>query len=330
MAERPHGSRCAWCGGPIEVKKAAGGRPRIYCDVQCRRRAKRERDRTRRDLAASWRPVAHDLVTNSLQLYSGRNLNLQQVMALAKRVAEDADCLAGVAAQTALQRGATWERIAHDAELSLGVVTAKWGGTRVSDQLAARNAVLAVPEFSHADDSSAASPSIAGPRIRGIRRSDACRHLATALRTLHLRHGVSLPEAAAATRIPLVIIRDMVTGRTVEPWATTYAVAHALHGEPQDLLQLWELASGSRPALHVGVTPLAPALRGAWLAAGSPSVTDAYGDGGSALLGGQAVPPWPQVAELLRNLGADPKPYEPLWVEARAAQLKTDGRAGPL
>ncbi|MFJ5737232.1 hypothetical protein [Streptomyces microflavus] len=111
-------------------------------------------------------------------------------------------------------------------------------------------------------------------------------------------------------------------------------MAHALRGEPRDLLHLWEVASdqllptdGSR-----GADRFAAALRGAWLAAGSPNlaiVSDVDVAVGRAALCGQVVPPWPVVTELLGGLGADPALFEPLWVVARAAQLESGEGAAP-
>ncbi|MEW1615616.1 MULTISPECIES: hypothetical protein [unclassified Streptomyces] len=259
---------------------------------------------------------------------------MKNILVLAERIARDAECLSAVAVDTALRHGGSWQDIAVAAELSRGAATARWGGTRVSDLLAARvrpRVFLTADEGFSAGTASAVPP-VPYPRpvnsaVPGVRRA-----LGAALGTLGKVSHTSLSEAAAATGLPLATVMDMVAGRTVEPWLATYAVAHALRGEPRDVLHLWELASDQRLPTDAssGTDRLAAALRGAWLAAGSPSlaiVSDVDVAVVRAALCGQVVPPWPVVTELLGGLGADPALFEPLWVVARAAQLESGERA---
>lgn len=330
MAEPSHGVRCARCDVRIE-RTRKGGRPRIYCTPRCRRQAQRERDRARHDPGPSWRPIAHDLVTSSLQLYGGQQLGLESIFVLAGHIARDAECLAAVAADAAVRRGESWQDVAAAAGVRRASATARWGGSRTSGLLAARVPPPLILSAS-TDSPSGASPALPRPRSSG-RAPGARRNLGAALRTLRRGSRVSLAEAADLTGLSLEMVADMVEGRTVASWPETYTVAHALRGRPQDLLHLWECASGDRlPGGGNSTDRLAAALRGAWLAAGAPSLalaSDVDVAQARAALSGQVVPSWPTVKALLTGLRADPAAFERLWVSARAAQLKRGEGAVP-
>ncbi|MFI9423431.1 hypothetical protein ACIG54_07675 [Streptomyces achromogenes] len=138
---------------------------------------------------------------------------------------------------------------------------------------------------------------------------------------------VSLLEAAAMAGMSLREMTDMVEGRSAASWPETYTVAHVLRGEPEDLLHLWECASGERLSTGRSSTErLAAALRGAWLAAGAPSLaiaSDVDVTVARAALCGQLVPPWSVVTTLLAGFGAESALFQPLWVAARAAQMES-------
>ena len=328
MAEPSLGVRCVQCDAPIK-KARKGGRPRIYCTPRCRRRAQRERDRRRRDPGPSWQPIAHDLITTSLQLYGGQQLGLESIFILARHIAREAECLAAVAVDVALRRGESWQDIATAAGVSRASATARWGGSRASDLLAARmpTPMLLTEDGNFPAGATSAAPRGTHPHSPGRVAPGACRNLGAALRTLRKASRASLTETAAVTGLSLTAVSDMVEGRAVASWPETYTVAHVLGGEPEDLRHLWECASGQRlPMSWSSTDRLAAALRGAWLAAGAPSLTiasDVNVAVARAALRGQAVPPWPVVTALLAELGVSPGMFEPLWVDARACQLES-------
>ncbi|WP_416484298.1 helix-turn-helix domain-containing protein [Streptomyces sp. CL12] len=327
MAESSRGVQCARCDAPIE-KTGKGGRPRIYCTPRCRRLAQRERDRARLDPGPSWRPIAHDLVTNSLQLYGGQQMDLESIFVLAEHITRDTECLVAVAVDGAVRRGECWQDIAAAAGVSRASAVARWGGSRASDLLVERVPPPKILMEGGCFPASAVSAAQRVPRPRASGRAAGARkRLGVALRTLCKRSRVSLPEAAAVTGMSLGAITDMVEGRTVASWPETYTVAHVLRGEPEDLLHLWECASGERlPTGRSGTDRLAAALRGAWLVAGAPSLviaSDVDVAVARAALCGQIVPPWSVATTLLAGFGADPALFQPLWGAARAAQLES-------
>lgn len=324
MAEPSRGVRCARCDAHID-RTRKGGRPRTYCTPRCRRQAQRERDRARHDPGPSWRPIAHDLVTSSVQLYGGRQLGLESIFVLVGHIARDAECLAAVAVDAAVRRGVSWQDVADAAEVSRASATARWGGSRPSGLLAARVPPPMILSAS-TDSPAGAACAVQRPRSSGRKAPGAGRNLGAALRTLHGRSRVTLADVAALTGLSLEAVTDMVEGRTVGSWPETSTVAQVLRGRPQDLMYLWECASGDR--LQPGGSDtdrLAAAFRGAWLAAGAPSLavaSDVDAAEARATLCGRVVPPWPTVKSLLAGLRADPSAFEQLWVCARAAQLK--------
>ncbi len=339
MAKPSRGPWCVRCHAPIE-EPARGGRPRIYCTVQCRRRAQRERDRARRGPGPSWQPIAYDLLLSSLQLHGCcQQLNLKHILTLAGHVARDAECLTAVAVDAALRRGERWQDIAAAAGVSQASARATWGGTRAQDLLAARVPPPVVPKVSGilppgTAPRGAVAPCVPHPRTADEAVPGARQDLGVALRTLQKASGASLSQTATVTGLPLTVVTDMVAGRKVASWAETYTVAHALRGEPQDLVLLWERAAGEQlPVDKSSPDRLAAALRGAWLAAGAPSLaltSDVDVAVARAVLCGHVVPPWTVVSTLLTGLRADPALFEPLWVTARAAQLKSgEGRESP-
>ncbi|MGW8452461.1 helix-turn-helix domain-containing protein [Streptomyces niveus] len=270
-------------------------------------------------------------MTSSLQLYGGQQLDLESIFVVAGHIARDAECLAAVAVDAAVRRGESWQDVADATGVSRASATARWGGTRTSGLLAAR---VPPPVILSASTDSPACATCAVPRPRSsVRAPGAGRNLGAALRTLRGRSRVTLAEVAALTGLSLEAVTDMVEGRTVASWPETYTVTHVLRGHPQDLLHLWECASGDR--LHAGGSDtdrLAAALRGAWLAAGAPNLAVAFdvdAEEARATLCGQVVPPWPTVKSLLAGLRADPAAFEQLWVCARAAQLKRGEGAVP-
>ncbi|WP_069628976.1 helix-turn-helix domain-containing protein [Streptomyces niveus] len=270
-------------------------------------------------------------MTSSLQLYGGRQLGLESIFVLAGHIARDAECLTAVAVDSAVRRGESWQDVAAAAGVSRASATARWGGSRTSALLAARVPPPMILSAS-TDSPSGTSRAVPHPRSSG-QAPGARRNLGAALRTLRGRSRVSLSEVAAVTGLPLETVTDMVEGRTVVSWPETYTVTHALRGQPQDLLHLWECASGDRLPGGGGSTGrLAAALRGAWLAAGAPSLavaSDVDVAQARAALCGRVVPSWPTVRVLLAGLGADPAAFEALWVSARAAQLQRGEEAVP-
>lgn len=135
-------SRCAHCGKKLK-RSTKGGRPKDYCDMVCRRRAQRQRDRERGSSTprlATWQGVTSDLSARAHLLHSAdtTRLPLEEVLDLAERLREDAECATAVAVDAARQAGWAWNEIGTAARMSGATARARWGGVRVLQLLSAR------------------------------------------------------------------------------------------------------------------------------------------------------------------------------------------------
>ncbi|GHA78203.1 hypothetical protein ACIQRS_04465 [Streptomyces termitum] len=148
MAQPSPTVRCEQCRGPIKQPKT--GRPKLYCKPRCRREAQRDRDRdrARRDpdgLRKAWGPVTDDLLDRAIQLRSGRQKPLEDVLRLADAAASDIEALVAVAVNNARRQEESWEEIGRSAGMSAASARARWGGNRVRRLLRARKAARGFP-----------------------------------------------------------------------------------------------------------------------------------------------------------------------------------------
>lgn len=313
---------CSFCGKGIE-RTERGGRPKEYCDPSCRRRAQYRRDRERTTSKAPqgcWQLVTRDLVVRAEQLRAVDvdQLPLSEILELTRRLRQDTDCLAALSVDTVRHLGWSWSEVAAAAGLSEASARAWWGGVRVTRLLAAR-----IPLTAARDTPQSLT------RTRDV--AQAVRELGAALRTLHTTSGAGLTAVSAVTQLPVAVIDAMLEARRVASWPETYALAHALGGDPRDLRLLWWWARGEPfpTGARSGRAHLAAALRGARLAAGSPPLTMLCPPGvdeaeADAVFAGRAVPDWPVLRNLLVLLGTDAGRYEGLWRTAWATRLAVE------
>lgn len=319
MADTLHGPGCGFCGKSV-VKRDGGGRPRDYCDKVCRRRARRKRDAERR---AALPRFTHRLIASELALRAEElltacvdNAPLGEVLGLAARIADDADCLAAAAVAEERSAGKSWAEVAAAAQVSEGSARARWGGVRGARRLAYRNPMPW------------AGRSYGAPRCASVgeRRSAevaqrSAAALARALRTVYDQSEVRLGEVADEAGMPLSVVREVLEGQILAPWPVTFMLAHLLGGQPRDLRLLWDTAA--RPPIRRlrsrhSMVHLGAGMRGAWLAAGCPATAAVCPPGldeaeTDAVFAGRLVPQWSVLCEILAQLQIDPDPFEEVW-----------------
>ncbi|MFJ2175879.1 hypothetical protein ACIOHE_23680 [Streptomyces sp. NPDC087851] len=326
MADASRESGCGFCGKDL-VQRSGGGHPRDYCDDACRRRAQRKRDRERR---AAVPQFSHRFIAAELEIWAGELLTacfsdaaLDEVLDLAARVGDEAECVAAAAVGEARAAGRSWSDIAAPARTSEGSARARWGGARVARRLAAR------APMPGARQPGGAPPAVSPTATRSAahaRRAAAA--LARALRTLQERSDLPLDTVAAHADMPTPAVLWVLEGQLVAPWPVTYTLAHLLGGQPQDLRLLWETASKPvTPGLDSGNSEdrLAAGMRGARLAAGSPSTAAVCPLGlneaeAEAVFDGRLVPEWSVLRDMLARLDAAPEPFEELWASCLATR----------
>ncbi|AJE38683.1 hypothetical protein [Streptomyces nodosus] len=255
--------------------------------------------------------TARDLAALSGRLFAAQRLQLplRTRLALLETVARQAERCAAAAVYETRQAGASWEEIAAAAGTTATQASALW------DTPALR--VLFPPRQPQTD------------------RQAAAQRLADALAYLQCSSGVSVDQAAEQAGLEVPYLLQVLDGGSVPAWPEVYTLVTVFGGAAEELRVLWESARG---AVHPPVLPpqgaagyLAAALRGQYLAAGSPALSQLSGRAllPSACIGqvlaGHHAPPWPATARLVRALGGRSEDIEPLWQAVLQAATALDG-----
>ncbi|WP_431315665.1 hypothetical protein [Streptomyces murinus] len=327
MAEVSDGLGCGFCGKAVVQHDGNGGRPRDYCDDDCRRRAQRKRDAERRVALPQFthRLIAAELVFRAEQLLAAcfEEAPLGEILDLAARIADDVDCLAAAVVADERTAGSSWAEVAVAARTSEGSARARWGGVQGARRLESREPM---PWADRAYGVPRHATAAATGSAQGAQRSAAA--LARALHMLHERSDAGLGEVAGEVGIPLPVVHGVLEGEVLAPWPVTFMLAHLLGGQPGDLRLMWE--SAAKPHAHQSrsmpsAASLGAGLRGARLAAGCPAAADICPPGlneaeAEAVFAGRLVPSWDVLRELLARLDADPEPFAGVWAVCISAR----------
>ncbi|MGW6521706.1 hypothetical protein [Streptomyces sp. NPDC054962] len=208
----------------------------------------------------------------------------------------------------ARQAGVDWEDVATAAGITAAQASARW------DESALR--------------------ALFPPRQAADSRG-ALQRLADALAYLQLSSGVSAEEAAERAGLQLLYVIGVLGGNTLPSWPEVYTLASVFDGVAEDLRLLWESAAGTVRTPHLPACGaagyLAAALRGLYLAAGSPALSRLSQQAllppkclGQVLAGRHDLP-WPATARLTRALGGRIDDIEPLWQAALQAAVSLHG-----
>ncbi|MGW2858197.1 helix-turn-helix domain-containing protein [Streptomyces sp. NPDC001205] len=256
-------------------------------------------------------------------------IDLGELMARVRGVADELECYAAAAVSDARARGMSWESVGQAAFIAPVTARARWRQAEITrlfqrhrEQHAARD-VEAPPTGQVRQLTDEAS----------LAQARGTHSLAGAL-TFLLRHSsLSIKEVAGRTGLSPSYVSRIVAGERVPTWEAVWDLARALGGDPADLRALWEGAQGltrpARPPLDEAVERLGAALRGVYLAAGCPGyervsqLTEGVVDAAiveGALLG-QVVPCWETTSALLTALHARPCDLRGLWDDANYAFL---------
>lgn len=257
MPSAPHRRRCTFCGAPINTPLKQG-RPRIYCDVACRRKAQKLRDAQRG--VPLQVPSARETVTRLARL-AGRVAATQQER---RPLALQLKLLESLAVQMERCRAS----LVHEAQIG----GAEW--TQIADW-----AGVTVDEAQSLWDDNSLRKLFPPSASRVDRTSEAVRRLARALSQLHAESETAIDEVAERTALDVAEVEQIFTGRASTTWPVIYMLTHELNGDSEDFRYLWECTQHRTPSPpawplqgHAGY--FASALRGLRLAAGSPPLED--------------------------------------------------------
>ncbi|MFI1177884.1 helix-turn-helix domain-containing protein [Streptomyces melanogenes] len=257
-------------------------------------------------------------------------VELADLMARVRRVAEEVECYTAAAVSDARAREVGWDEVGQAAFVAPVTARARWRRSEVARLFQRRHAQQAATDGGSA-------PAMAVAMRQGVHEvalaQARTRSLAGALSFLLRHSGLAIKEAAEDSGLSPSYVSRIVAGERVPAWSSVEVLVRVLGGDPLDLYALWEAAQGlaraPRPALAEAVERLGAALRGAYLAAGCPSyervsaLTDGVVDASiveGALLG-HVVPCWETTSALLTALQARPGDVRGLWDDTNYAFL---------
>ncbi|WP_405681163.1 helix-turn-helix domain-containing protein [Streptomyces sp. NBC_00868] len=329
--------KCRRCGSHIPHVPGRVGRKPEYCGTECRGRAQRERDglvdltRPRAGLPLG-RYIAEDLQLMATGLLNAEYEDREELTALlqrARELAREIDYYVAAAVRDAKAAGQNWAAVAKAAQVSIPTARSRWGELEVQRQMerrarehaAATHLGKAPPKGASFEEGPAGRQGEAGPLRDGPGRAQSL--LADALAHLHSRSGMAIRDIAQQTGWSPSYLSRVLSGERSPGWDVVAALAAVFDHAVGDLGVLWDLSQGripaSRPSFDMAKARLHAALRGLYLAAGSPPIeriselSSVDGQDIVDVLQERLVPTWEMTGAFVKAVGALPADVRPLW-----------------
>ncbi|MCP9211469.1 helix-turn-helix domain-containing protein [Streptomyces sp. NEAU-Y11] len=259
---------------------------------------------------------------------------LPDLLSHADRLARNVGCYTAAAVQDARSGGTGWGVVAQAAGVSVETARAKWSDPKVKRLLARRDQQWSAPPEPAVGKWAAAKGDDETPPGRdGGRAEQARQKLAAALSHLQRQSSMTLQDAAQEAALSPSSVSRVLAGARLPAWPTVHMLATIFGGQAGELRFLWERAQGVSFPVRRSVTgaasQLQAALRGLYLAAGSPELRRLCKGGGPALtpevvqevFGGGLIPDWPTLEDLVVRLGGEASAIRPLWEDMHYAFL---------
>ncbi len=335
MGDSPVFGRCDFCNRTFE-RRGGPGRPRDYCGETCQRKAQRQRDRERARTRSCAPPavlrsvadIADDLRLSAGQLpYHGADKEPLAVgLARAEQITRAAVSYRAAVVRQALRDGETWESVAASADVSVRTAHARWSEPRIRRLLTVPLPPLPAPRGSgmSAEPSGAPQPGevIARPPRERLR---------AALSALRRTSCLTVVAAARQALLPADQVQRVLTGEAGCTWPVLHMLVTVLGGDATEFRWAWERAyralPDARPSGGHAVGELAAALRGLYLAAGRPDLSQLCAgtplppEQAAAVLRGTHAPDWATTVSLATRLAAAPLELRPLWEDVHYSVL---------
>ncbi|MFK4272548.1 hypothetical protein [Streptomyces milbemycinicus] len=259
---------------------------------------------------------------------------LAELLAHADRLSANVACYVAAAVQDERAEGTGWAAVAQAAGVSVETARVRWNERKVKRLLARRDQGRPAP-LKHAEPPRGA-PGGAGrqsPVPEGAGAGGARRQLAAALLELQRTSSVQVQDAARQAELSPSYVSRVLAGSRLPAWPVVYMLGTIFGGSAGDLKFLWERAQGvcppARQSVAAAATRLQSALSGLYLAAGRPDLRGLVKEGGASLsvetvrevLGGDLIPDWWTVEELVVRMGGDAASIRPLWEDLHYAFL---------
>nr|WP_037831804.1 helix-turn-helix transcriptional regulator [Streptomyces sp. NRRL S-325] len=329
-------SQCRYCGQGME-QRAGRGRKRIYCTIECRQRAQKERDGRGAAGAATAhagrplaRVIAEELLTLASDLldaeYQGQGV--AELLSRAAAVTKEAEYYMGAAARDARRKGSSWEEIARAACVSESTARTRWGESEVMRRIALRSVERQRARQAQPSPASAVREAEAGPASA----SRAARQLAQALAHLHQASGLSIQEVADSTDLSRSYVSRILSVQRTPSWPVVCQLVEVFGEDPMALRAMWESANGMAAPpqdLLESNARLYAALQGLHLAAGRPdtkricelSSGEIDIETAERILDGGRIPTWEKTGRFVTAVGGCPADIRPLWEAVYTAFL---------
>lgn len=332
----PQYGKCRYCKQRFE-RTGKPGRKQEYCDPGCRRRAQRERSRSKEQPADGQLPLARNIAESVQALAEGlldAEYDEQDLTVLLRHAGEltrEVEYYICAAVHDARMKGTSWDEVAAAAAVSRATARSRWAEKSVRRRLERRASEQAtVRQRDPASYPAPARPDgqdVAQPGERSASK------LAAALSHLHRNSRMTLREVADRTALSPSYVSRIMSGERLPTWPVIETLAELFDGDPEELAVLWENAHGitppARQALPDAAARLNGALRGLFLAASSPSPERIHEASSGSLsvdtvqdiLDGRIVPDWKTTAAFVRAVGGTPADIRPLWEAVHYAFL---------
>jgi transcriptional regulator with XRE-family HTH domain len=328
----PHDRRCP-CGRLIEQKtNGKGGRKRVYCDAQCRRRFERERERQRRDQAKGgtidrWAlPLAQEVhgLADELAAAEHRRDDLPKRLRLADRLQLAVEHFIAAAVHDARQDKAAWGQVAEAAGVSVEVARTRWSQSRVEAVLTRQR---------RRSPRRSTSTRMSGPADVLPGHQSPLLALASALTCQFRASGLTMADVARKVGVSPSFVSRILTGEREPSWPVVHTLTTVLGGRPQELRHLWECLHMPTPAgrdpLDQALQQFQDAIHGLHLAAYKQPLSRVCQRAAPPLeleaveqiMRGDVVPDWPTAAALATALGGSAAHLRPLWDSVHYAVL---------
>ncbi|MEE1822203.1 helix-turn-helix transcriptional regulator [Streptomyces sp. BE20] len=313
------------------------GRRRRFCTAKCRSAAYRKAKTPPQEPPPSVDPmviqIAGGLMASARHLQNVAKsaepaLGNFAELRIAAEIGKEYDELLNAVVYQARLRKVRWPAIAEILGVSTETARTRWEEGKVTRILTRRRE----------RGRKTARPRGSGARERGSRNRrsaaitlDAQARLASALSHLQRASGRYMREIAKEAGVSTSYISRAVSGERMPRWDVVASFAQSCGADPVQLRVLWEEANGKRTvqpffagrpkARPDALFQLASGIQGLYLAAGRPSpqliaeraschLTPARID---AILSGQELSSWPDIATVVKALQGPPEVIRPLW-----------------
>ncbi|MFJ4689217.1 helix-turn-helix domain-containing protein [Streptomyces sp. NPDC088789] len=263
---------------------------------------------------------------------------LSDLLERAAAIRRELEMYTAAAVRDARHRGEKWESVAEAAHVSPETARSRWGPGRVNRMLDLHTSgKQPAPTRWRRYQPTRPADSVEIPRGDADSEGAApVNGLTQALANLLASSGLTIQEVGQSTMLSRSFISRVLSGSRLPTWELVCSLARLFGSDAADLRALFEAAHGmtapNRQPVGAAIAQLHAAVRGLYLAAGSPtseriehlSAKGVSRQQARRVLSGIDVPEWDVMASLVSALGGRPLDFKPLWEAVHYTFLMCD------